>query len=71
MIIGVTVFSLVMNQFIEILQSYKEIGNTRDDRELSKWIVLMSKFNNGKPISKDLTTSIEDFFEFYWANNPL
>ena len=71
MIIGVTIFSLIMNKFIEILSNYKLIGCTRDDKNLSKWIVLMSKFNDFKPLDKSLVTKIEDFFDFYWDSNPL
>jgi hypothetical protein len=71
MIIGVTVFSLIMNKFIQILNDYKEMTDNRDDRNLSKWIILMSKFNEGKPLPRDLVDGIENFFNFYWENNPL
>ena len=36
MISGVTVFSLIMNKFIEILCNYKLIGSVREDRDLTK-----------------------------------
>ena len=71
MIIGVTVFSLIMNKLIQILNDYKEMTDNRDDRNLSKWIMLMSKFNQGKPLSRELINNIEDFFNFYWEKNPL
>ena len=71
MIIGVTVLSLIMNKFIQILNDFKEMTDNRDDRNLSKFIALMSKFNQGKPLSRDLVDEIEGFFNFYWENNPL
>lgn len=71
MIVGVTVFSLIMNKLIQILNDYKEMTDNRDDRNLSKWIMLMSKFNQGKPLSRELINNIEDFFNFYWEKNPL
>ena len=38
---------------------------------MSKWISLLSRFNQGHPLDKDLVTKIEDFFEYYWSNNRL
>ena len=60
-----------MGNFIEILLGYKSLENTGDSKELSKWIALLTKFNEAHPLSKDLITQIEDFFQYYWYNNPL
>jgi hypothetical protein len=38
---------------------------------LSKWIALLTRFNNGNPLKKDLITKIEDFFEYYWEHNRM
>jgi len=32
---------------------------------------MLTKFNHATPLSKDLITEIEGFFEYYWHNNPL
>jgi hypothetical protein len=32
---------------------------------------LLSKYNGGKPLNKDLISRIEDHFDYYWANNRL
>ena len=69
--IGVAVFSLVMGQFIDILMNYKKLGQVGQGKDLSKWIALLSRFNNGNPINKDLINRIEDFFEYYWFNNRM
>lgn len=71
MMFGVSVFSYIMGNFIEILMGYKSLENTGDSKELSKWIALLTKFNEAHPLSKDLITQIEDFFQYYWYNNPL
>ena len=71
LLFGVAVFSYIMGNFIEILMGYKSLEYTGDHKELSKWIALLTKFNESHPLSKDLITKIEDFFEFYWKNNPL
>ena len=71
MLIGVAVFSLVMGEFIEILMNYKNRFVIGAPRDLSKWIALLSRFNNGNPIDKDLISKIEDFFEYSWQYNRL
>lgn len=32
---------------------------------------MLSKFNGGEPMNKDVLTKIEDFFQFYWTNNKM
>ena len=68
---GVTVFSFIMGQFIEILMNYKSLWAVGHHKDLSKWIALLSRFNNGNPLNKDLITKIEDFFDYYWEHNRL
>lgn len=51
--------------------NYKSLWAVGNHKDLSKWIALLSRFNNGNPLNKDLITKIEDFFEYYWMNNKL
>ena len=71
LMIGVAVFSFIMGQFIEILMNYNSLWAVGNRKDLSKWIALLSRFNNGKPLNKSLITKIENFFEYYWNNNKL
>ena len=71
MMFGVATFSFIMSQFIEILLNYKSLWMEGHPKDLSKWIALLSRFNNGNPLTKDLITKIEDFFDYYWAKNRL
>jgi hypothetical protein len=72
MMLGVSVFSYIMGNFIKILMGYRLLDQSgKNLRELSKWIALLTKFNEANPLNKELITKIEDFFEFYWENNPL
>jgi len=71
LMIGVAVFSFIMGQFIEILLNYNSLWAVGNRKDLSKWIALLSRFNNGKPLNKTLITKIENFFEYYWNNNKL
>jgi len=68
---GVSMFSLIMSQFIEIMMNQKSLWQVGNHQELTKWIALLSRFNNGHPLNKDLITEIEEFFNFYWENNRL
>ena len=66
MMFGVANFSFIMSQFIEILLNYKSLWQVGKHKDLSKWIALLSRFNNGNPLNKDLISKIEDFFDYYW-----
>ena len=68
---GVAVFSFIMGQFIDILMNYKSLWIVGYHKDLSQWIALLSRFNNGNPLNKELITKIEDFFNYYWQNNRL
>ena len=60
-----------MSIFIDILIGYKSLEHDGEHKELSKWIALLAKYNECQPLGKNIITRIEDFFEFYWKNNPL
>ena len=32
---------------------------------------MLSRFNGGHPLDKNLVNQIEDFFDYYWSNNRL
>lgn len=68
---AVAIFSIIMGNFIEILMARNNLENSGNHKDLSKWIALLTKFNDQKPLARDLIVKIEDFFEYYWDNNPL
>ena len=51
--------------------NYQSLWQVGQHKDLSKWIALLSRFNNGKPISKEIINKIEDFFDYYWTHNRL
>ena len=71
MLFGVVVFSYIMGNLIEIMLNYNNIEQKPKHKELTKWIALLSKFNDGNKLPKSLVLKIEDHFNFYWDNNPL
>jgi hypothetical protein len=68
---GVAVFSFIIGQFIVILLNYQSLWIVGYHKDLSQWIALLSRFNNGNPLKKELITKIEDFFNYYWQHNRL
>ena len=64
-------FSFIMGQFVEILFKYKSLWKVGHHKDLSYWIVLLSRFNNGAPLKKEIIGRIEDHFNYYWENNRL
>ena len=71
MLFGVVVFSYIMGNLIEIMLNINNLDLKPDHKELTKWIALLSKFNDGAKLPKSLVSKIEDHFEFYWEKNPL
>lgn len=71
LLFGVAIFSFIMSQFIQILMNYKSLWQVSNHRDLSMWIALLSRFNSGNPLGKELITKIEDFFNYYWEKNRL
>lgn len=71
LMLGVAVFSIIMNKLMSIIVDFRSIDKVGNHRDLSKWIAMLSKFNGGQPLSKEIISRIEDFFEYYWTNNRL
>ena len=47
MMLGVTVFSYIMGNLIDILAGYNSLQLKKDTRDLTKWLALLSKFSDG------------------------
>jgi len=72
MLVGVAFFSYNMGSFIEFIQNYqKKMGVIDKSEDLQKWIMLLLRFNNKKPLPKSLIGSVEKHFAYYWANDRL
>lgn len=70
LLFGVAVFSFIMGNFIEILMSFKSVTAENEESEnLTKWLGLLARFNKGRPLPKDMTRKIENYFDYYWAND--
>ena len=67
---GVVIFSFIMGNFIEMLMEFKIVTSENEDHaNLSKWFGLLSRFNKGRPLPKETTMRIEEYFEYYWSHD--
>ena len=71
LLFGVAVFSIIMNNLMDIFRKVSSLEDVGAPKDLSKWIAMLSKYNNGLPMSKDTIQQIETFFDYYWTCNKL
>jgi hypothetical protein len=70
LLIGVSVFSYIMGNFIEIIGVMGEInGSFNDGDNLTRFFGLIKRFNNDRDINRDLMLKIEDYFEYKWEED--
>lgn len=53
LLFGVAVFSIIMNNLMDIFRKVSSLEDVGAPKDLSKWIAMLSKYNNGLPMSKD------------------
>lgn len=54
LLLGVAVFSIIMNNLMDIMREIRQIDVVGSPRDLSKWIAMLSKYNNGLPMNKEV-----------------
>jgi len=70
LLFGVAVFSFIMGNFIEMLMSFKVVvAENEESEDLTKWFGLLARFNKGRSLPKEITRKIENYFDYYWAND--
>jgi hypothetical protein len=70
LLVGVAIFSYVMGNFTEILDTFKEIDAEMEyGDELSKFFGLIKHYNKGRFLNRELKVKIEDFMEYRWLND--
>jgi len=73
-IFGVTFFSILMNNFIEVVLSMKSSNFSNNEDTLQKWFILIKKIKNqpiggNKDIDPRLRDRIESHFRYFWDND--
>ena len=72
LLFGVAIFSYIMGNFIEILDSFKALTAEIDEgEELAKFFGILKKFNRNKNVKLDLKREIENFLEYKWDKDVI
>ena len=72
LLFGVSVFSLIMNNFKEILDRFNNLNADLEDGDnLTKFFGLLQRFNEGKTIDEKFQRRIELFFSYKWKADKL
>jgi hypothetical protein len=67
LLFGVMIFSLMMGNFIQIINQYKAYNASNDDGDrLSQFFGIMRRFNGGQEIKIGLKRKIEKYFDHKW-----
>lgn len=69
---GVSIFSYIMNKFIEMSEQLIEINKDLDDEDnLSKFFGTLQNFNQNKSIKNELKEQIESHFRYKWRQDKV
>ena len=72
LLFGVSIFSYIMGIFIEILDEYQKLNASLDEGDLlTQFINLLTRFNSGKPLNKEFTDKMYEFFDYKWSHDLL
>lgn len=67
LMLGVSIFSMAMGRFIEMVEQIKAFNQTLDEGDqLSRFFGVIERFNHGKPINMELKREIEEHFNYKW-----
>jgi hypothetical protein len=74
LLVLVSVYSYNMSALMGVLADYRTIACNREaenQKDLVKWLGLLTYINGGVPIKRGLQDKIEDFFQYYWAKDRM
>ena len=59
-----------MGNFVDMLNEFRTVTAENEDYAgLSKFFGLLARFNKGHPLSKTTLLKIEEYFDYYWAQD--
>lgn len=69
-LLGVASFSFIMGNFIEMLMEFRSVTAENEDHAgLTKFFGLLARFNKGRPLNKEMTRKVEQYFDNYWSKD--
>jgi len=68
MLFGVTIFSYIMGNFIEILQAFQASNvDNGDEEDLERMFKVLTKFNKGIPIKEEFRNEVWNYMQYKWS----
>ena len=72
MFIGVAFFSLVIGEFIHIIDNFdKKLYVIDKGLDLHMWVTSLLSFTGDHPLPKKLVNDIDNHFKFFWREEKL
>ena len=69
MLAGVGFYSLVIGEFINIIENFdKKLYIIDNGLALHAWLTAMESFTAKRPLPKQLINAIDKHFQFFWRN---
>lgn len=69
---SLTVFSAILGYMQDLLAAQDRLDAENGDQELlQRFFGVLVRYNNHLPLKRSLIEEIEDYFDFYWANDRL
>ena len=70
LVFGVAIFSMIMGNFIEIIQTFQTFNDDLDEGEdLNRFFGVLRKFNYDEPVPDAFKRRLEKYFEYRWVND--
>ena len=67
---GVSIFSYILGNFLEIIEAYKDFNKDPDEDEaLEKFFCMLRVFNHGEVIDSKIQKRFGEFFNYRWSNH--
>ena len=63
---GVALFSHFIGFLQDMIARQRQLTKTDHYSELMSWMCILTRFNGGNKLPRELEGKIEDFFEYYW-----
>jgi hypothetical protein len=69
LLFGVLIFSFIMNEYIALLDNYKEMMKDFDQGdELRLFFGTLTHFNYNEELKRNFTEDLENYFFYRWVN---
>ena len=64
---GVAIFTYILDEFVNILESYQTVIKDTDEYELlARFIGILKHYNKGKSLDSKFKSNVEEFFGYKW-----